>query len=225
MHRFNSCYSGKRRDAHTREEQLRNNIAALGQSVGSSSRDTQNHTFELFCRYWHPNDVGEINHMLPTSTETPDPLTRRLRLTPTYLTTNQSEKWPQADHALWAISIKLSLAPPGRTHSFEGINPPWPPLPCKTIKLLFSTLPKLYPRGVVGVQKLDSASVPRNWFEWWHLLTIRKHQFQRCTAFSPWWDFHVLSSKRRWKSKEASKIGREEWTRHCPSTTQPHPRF
>ena len=33
-----------------REEQSRNNTAALGQGPASSSRDTHNNIFELFCR-------------------------------------------------------------------------------------------------------------------------------------------------------------------------------
>ena len=49
-----------------RSKQSGNNSAALGQSPGSPSRDTHN-ILELFCRYWNPHQVGEVNCMLPTS--------------------------------------------------------------------------------------------------------------------------------------------------------------
>ena len=39
----------------TKEEQSRNNSAALGQDPGSTSRDTHNNIFELFCRTKTPN--------------------------------------------------------------------------------------------------------------------------------------------------------------------------
>ena len=56
------------RGRETREEQSkRNNSAALGQGPGSPSRDIHN-IFELFCKYWKPLQVGEVNYMLPTST-------------------------------------------------------------------------------------------------------------------------------------------------------------
>ena len=42
------------------EEQSRNNSAALGQGPGSPSRDTQNNTFELFCRYYNPYQVQNL---------------------------------------------------------------------------------------------------------------------------------------------------------------------
>ena len=37
---------------------------------------------------------------------------------------------------------ELNYLPQGGTHSFEGINPLWPPLPGKAIKLSFSTWPR-----------------------------------------------------------------------------------
>ena len=46
----NSCSSGKGGVAEKREEQSRNNTAALGQGPGSMSRGTQNNISELFCR-------------------------------------------------------------------------------------------------------------------------------------------------------------------------------
>ena len=45
----------------------RYNSATLGKGPGPPSRDIHNNTFELFCRYWNPHQVGEINSMLPTS--------------------------------------------------------------------------------------------------------------------------------------------------------------
>ena len=51
----NSCQSGKGGDAETREEQPRNNNAALRQDPGSPSRDTHDNISELFCRTKTPN--------------------------------------------------------------------------------------------------------------------------------------------------------------------------
>ena len=69
-------------------------------------------------------------------------------LTPTFLTTNQSEKCPQADHTLpfEPLLQNSSLLPLGQDNSFEGISLWWPLLPGKAIKLFFSTSPKtLFP--------------------------------------------------------------------------------
>ena len=40
----------ERRGLETREEQSRNNSAAMGQGPGSASRDTYNNIYGLFCR-------------------------------------------------------------------------------------------------------------------------------------------------------------------------------
>ena len=45
----NSCKSGKGGSEETREEQSRNNSAALGQEPGPTSRNVHNNIFE-FCR-------------------------------------------------------------------------------------------------------------------------------------------------------------------------------
>ena len=63
-------------------------------------------------------------------------------LTPDYLTTNQSEECPWADHALLLEHFQTPHYPLlVRIHSFEGISPLWPPLPGKAIKL-FSAVSK-----------------------------------------------------------------------------------
>ena len=49
--RAGSVASQGREDAGTREEQSRNNSAALGAGPRSPSRDTHNSILELFCRY------------------------------------------------------------------------------------------------------------------------------------------------------------------------------
>ena len=36
----------------------------LGTGLGSPSRDIYNNIYELFCRYWNPNHMGEIRGML-----------------------------------------------------------------------------------------------------------------------------------------------------------------
>ena len=57
-----------------------------------------------------------------------------MMLTPDYLTTNQSEECPWADHALLLEHFKMPYYPLlVRIHSFEGISPLWPPLPGKAI--------------------------------------------------------------------------------------------
>ena len=42
-------------NAETNKEEGRKNGAALGQGLGSPSRDTRNIVFELFCRYGNPH--------------------------------------------------------------------------------------------------------------------------------------------------------------------------
>ena len=54
----NSCYSGKGGDAETR-----NISAALGQSSGALSRDTQSNIFELFCRT-KPHQMEDVNYLM-----------------------------------------------------------------------------------------------------------------------------------------------------------------
>ena len=66
-----------------------------------------------------------------------------MMLTPTYLTTSQSENvheliTPSLNHYYKTSHYRLQVG----THSFEGISPLWPPLPGKAIKLFFSTSPK-----------------------------------------------------------------------------------
>ena len=58
-------------------------------------------SFELLCRCWNPRQVGEVNCVLPTSTETSRLVgTRRLMMSPpSYPTTNQSEECLHADPA------------------------------------------------------------------------------------------------------------------------------
>lgn len=57
-----------------------------------------------------------------------------------YLTTNQSEESPRADHALLEPLLwNSSLPAPGLGYSFEDIILLWPLLPGKAVKLLFST--------------------------------------------------------------------------------------
>ena len=63
-----------------------------------------------------------------------------MMLTPDYLTTNQSEEGPWADHALLLGHCKTHDSLQGWTQ-FWG-HWLWPPLPDKAIKLSFSTSPK-----------------------------------------------------------------------------------
>ena len=108
MESFKQLLIRKGRGWETREKQTvkGNNSAALGQSPGSPSTDTCNNIFELFCRYWNPFQVGEVNnewwyaahkHVDPRPVGT----WRLMMLTSTYLTTSPSEECPWADHALF----------------------------------------------------------------------------------------------------------------------------
>ena len=94
--------AAKEGDVETREKQSSNNRVVLEQSPGSTSRSVHNSIFELFwrcrvCRYWNPYRVGEVNCLLSRPVGT----TQCMMLTPNYLTTNQSEECPRADHTLF----------------------------------------------------------------------------------------------------------------------------
>ena len=57
----NHCWSGKGGEAETREEQPRNNSAALGQGPHSTSRDIHSNIFEVFNRTKTPNIYSTEN--------------------------------------------------------------------------------------------------------------------------------------------------------------------
>ena len=61
---------------------------------------------------------------------------------------NQSEECSPADHVFFELFYYRIPHDPlqVRTHSFEGISPPWPPLPGKAIKLFFPTSPSSPPQ-------------------------------------------------------------------------------
>ena len=84
-------------------------------SFGSSSRDTHNNTYELFCGYWKKLMVST------PSTWTPNLLDSEADDAESHLTTNQSEEcpWPSLNH-YYKASHYLSQA---WTHGFEGISP------------------------------------------------------------------------------------------------------
>ena len=64
MEAFQQLPSGKGRDAETREEQSRNNSAALGQGPGSTSRDTHSSVFKLFIEL-KPNKWKMLAFFIP----------------------------------------------------------------------------------------------------------------------------------------------------------------
>jgi len=52
-----------------------------------------------------------------------------------HLDANQSERCPQADHALLLECYKTPHSPlQGGSHGLQGISPLWPPLPAKAMK-------------------------------------------------------------------------------------------
>ena len=76
----NSRWLGKGEDAETREEQLRNNSAALGQGPGSPSRDIHDNIFELFCRYWNSYQWEKLTINCPQHLDPRSVGPRRLRM-------------------------------------------------------------------------------------------------------------------------------------------------
>ena len=126
-----------------------NNRLAIKRSRGSfssSSRTIDNilsHNLEPFRRYWDPQQVEEVNCMLPTSTASPEPLEPKgwwCWLLETSSPTNQKNVHERItlsslNHYHKTTHYNLRVG----THSFEGISLLWPPLPGKAIKLLFST--------------------------------------------------------------------------------------
>ena len=58
MGRLKRLWIREGRGCETREKQWK---AALGQGPISASRGTHDNNFELFCRYWNPVQVGEVN--------------------------------------------------------------------------------------------------------------------------------------------------------------------
>ena len=144
MGRFKQLVIREGRECKTREKQIgkRNNSATLGQGLGSPSRNTYSNIFELFCRYWNPHQMEEVNCSWRNAVHKqvdPRPFgTRRLMLwISTYFTVNQSEGCPWANHTLFELLLwNASLSRLG--HSFEGISLLWPMLPGKATKLFFS---------------------------------------------------------------------------------------
>ena len=65
--------------------------------------------FELFCRHWHPQQVGKVNCLLPTSTETPDWLKPNWQCWLPLISPPIHQKcW---SHPFWTITIKLLTTP------------------------------------------------------------------------------------------------------------------
>ena len=75
FHRQNKTVANlQRRDAEIREYRWRNNSAALGRVISPPSRGIHIKISELFCRYWNPYYVSEVNGMQSISMQTPDQL-------------------------------------------------------------------------------------------------------------------------------------------------------
>ena len=77
--------------------------------------------------------------MLPTNIKTPDQLDLKADDADSYLPHHQlikrmSTSW---SHPFWTITIKIFSLPQVGTYGFEGVNPLWPPLPGKVIKIFF----------------------------------------------------------------------------------------
>ena len=82
-----------------------NNTLAIKQSQGSLVLPQELQIIfwamssQLFGRYWNPYQVEKVNCVLHLDSR-PVRTRRLMMLTPSYLTTNQSEERPRADHVL-----------------------------------------------------------------------------------------------------------------------------
>ena len=156
-------------NAERREEQLRNNSAALGQNLGSASRDMHNNIFELFCRT-KAHNKWKMNCLMKHSSfqrEGHSLITSRTTKAHQETTWGQTKGMPVL-HTPWSLSVTLPLnhcyktphqIPPAWRHiGFVSTSPLCPPLPGKAIKLFFSTSSK-----TLSLQ-YDSALGYRDWF-------------------------------------------------------------
>ena len=65
--------------------------------------------FEMFCRHWHPQRVGKVNCLLPTSTQTPNWLKPDWWCwLPLISPPTHQKNW---SHPLWTTTIKLLTTP------------------------------------------------------------------------------------------------------------------
>ena len=122
-----SCSSGKGGDAETREEQPRNNSAALGQGPGSASRDTHNNIFKLFCRTKTPTKwkmFQREGHSLITSKLTRKSPEARLK---EYRPCTHPDPYQQPRPRSIAIK-RLTKSSQVGGHSFSGHEPVLSPL-------------------------------------------------------------------------------------------------
>lgn len=90
-------------------------------------------SFELFCRYWNPYQVEEVNRRLPTSTWTPDRMKPEgwwcgLPVTspPVHQEAVHKRTMPYTLN-----TIRLLTTPSRAGQSFEGTSLQWPPLSAK----------------------------------------------------------------------------------------------
>ena len=105
------------------------------------------HIFELFWRHWSPNQVEEVNGMLPTSRRPQTGWNKKVEDADFHLPHHQPIRRMSTS---WAHRQSLSVicyetpnkTPWVRTHSLERISPLWPPFAWKSNKVLFSTSPK-----------------------------------------------------------------------------------
>ena len=133
-----------------RPKKKKKNSAASGQGAGFPSRDTQNNVLELFCRYWNPYQVGEVNWKMPTSTCRPQ-------------TGWKTEGWwcwlPLTTSAAHQKSVH-ELITPCLNHSYKTLTTP-STLGHTVLKLFFSTSFLLHPKLLSP--KLNSVLGYRGW--------------------------------------------------------------
>ena len=114
---------------------VKGNSEVLRQCLGSPSKDILNNIFELFCRYWNPHQVGEVNciycQLKPEGWWCWLPLA-----SPPVNQKNAHELiMPSLNHCYKNPCFPLQVG----TDRFEGIILLCPPLPAKAVKLFFST--------------------------------------------------------------------------------------
>ena len=150
--------------------------AALGQGLGSSSRNIHDNIFEPFCRTKTPNKWKNclIKHSSFGEGETPE-------LALGLLNTSFERQYKLAStlcliHNPNPHSTPQTIKPPPNPfqggHHLYDISLPWPPLPGKAIKLSFSPLPKtlslhfnsaLADRGRISATLLKPPRIPASY--------------------------------------------------------------
>ena len=127
-----------------RKEQARKSGAAVGQGLGSPQGIHRKIWLSHSADTESPSRWEKLTVCCPQAGRPQTNWNRRMmRLTPTFLTANQSEECSWADHTLSEpLRWNTLPRPPGQHTQFEGIRLLRSSLPGRAIKLFFSTSPQ-----------------------------------------------------------------------------------